>query len=170
MLLKVGWFVALISVLFAGVSVAIATQQQVKKNTIVQTVTTAKIAVTDKEWTTVKEKNLELIGHDSQDANAWFMLGLARHYLGEYEESRKDWLKAEELGHEPGIVHYNLACSYARQNKTEQVIDEIKEAKELGFNVREFSETDPDLAQIRHNPEFQNIINQPDHTTTIEFR
>ncbi len=122
------------------------------------TETKAQIAVTDKEWATAKEQNLALIAHNSKDPKAWFMLGLARHYLGEYEQSREDWLKSKELGHEPGIVHYNLACSYARENRTAEVLDNIKEAKKEGFNVREFAESDPDLENMRNNPEFQDIV------------
>lgn len=169
MLLKVGWFVALFTVLTAGVSVAIATQQQIKKNNIVMTETKARIAVSDQEWATVKEQNLELLAHDPKDPDLWFMLGLARHYLGEYDQSRKDWLQAKDLGNEPGIVHYNLACSYARENDTEKVIENIKESKEFGFNVREFAESDPDLANMRNNPEFQKAVGQSSDKDSLDL-
>ncbi|MFM9873617.1 MAG: tetratricopeptide repeat protein [Fimbriimonadaceae bacterium] len=158
MLLKVGWFVALFTILTAGVGVALSTQKQINKNNIVLTQTLAKIAVSDQDWKSAKEWNLELLKHNPENKSALFNLGLARHYLGEYEQARQDWNHSLRLGGEPGIIYYNLACSYARENNTEQVLKCIQKSKDEGFNVKEYSESDPDLAEMRKSHAFMQIV------------
>lgn len=160
MLLKFGWFIALVSILTAGIGVAVSTQMQIKSNSIVSTKEKAKIAVAEEDWVCVKETNLEILKHEPKDTNAWFMLGLANHYLGDYKEARSNWYRSMELGSERGIVHYNLACSYARENNTAEVLKNISISKQIGFNVQAYSKSDPDLEKYRDNPEFRKIVDE----------
>lgn len=158
MLLKVGWFVALFSILFAGLSVAFATQQQIKKNVNQTKKVTATIAFADQNWAESKDCNLDIIKHDPKDQSAWFNLGLSQHYLGEYEEARKSFIQAIEYGFEPGINYYNIACTYARQENLPKVIEYAEKAQIHGFPVAKYSESDPDLAEVRTTEQFKEVL------------
>lgn len=158
MILKVGWLIAIFSIITAGLSVAYATQQQIKKNDLKEIKTTARIAFADQNWAESKKGNLELLQHNKNDKMAWFNLGLSQHYLGEYDEARSSFSRALNLGFEPGIIHYNFACTYAQEDNLPKLIENIEISKNYGFPVAKFSESDPDLAEYRTNEEFRKVI------------
>lgn len=55
-------------------------------------------------------------------------------------------------------VFYNLACSYSLVSKTDQALEALRKALELGFSDRQHLIQDPDLNPIRKDPRFQVIV------------
>jgi tetratricopeptide (TPR) repeat protein len=57
----------------------------------------------------------------------------------------------------PGI-YYNIACIYAKQNKTDKSVEWLKQAIEKGFHNWDLIKSDPDLANIRNTPYLTELI------------
>ncbi|MBL8068180.1 MAG: hypothetical protein JNM28_07005 [Armatimonadetes bacterium] len=155
MVLKVGWFVALASILFAGVCVAFSTNQQVKKNDQMATKVTGHLAFADEDWASCEKSNREILAKNPDDGEAWFYLGLAQHYQGEYVYGRDSFYRAISLGYRIPISYYNIACTFARQGEFEQAMKALENADLKGFPVRDFAMDDPDMEKLRKLQVFQ---------------
>jgi tetratricopeptide (TPR) repeat protein len=64
----------------------------------------------------------------------------------------------EQLPKVKAAAFYNLACIYARQQKANDALDSLKSAVAAGFDDKKSLMADPDLAGVRQNPEFKNIL------------
>jgi hypothetical protein len=158
MILKLGWFVSLVSILAAGCAVAWATHTKVIQNQSEEVRVIAQDAFSNKEWELSKEKNLEILSEDPEDPDGWFYLGLSQHYLGEFDAARRSFQNSKNFGHEPSIIHYNLACGYALQGYDKGVFEHIQISKDLGFPVEAFAQNDEDFREYINRPEFKLII------------
>jgi len=54
--------------------------------------------------------------------------------------------------------YYTLACAYSRQKNTEAALDAVQKALAAGFDDKKTLQTDPDLAVVRQNPQFNTVI------------
>jgi tetratricopeptide (TPR) repeat protein len=54
-----------------------------------------------------------------------------------------------------GIAKYNLACFYALSGEKEQAIQILNQALELAPDLTEWSQQDPDFANIRDDSAYQ---------------
>lgn len=160
MVLKVGWFVALASILFAGICVAIATNRQIDKNETAQTKVTAHLAFADQDWEASEKKNREILQRNPKDGEAWFYLGLSQHYQKDYTHGRDAFYKAIAYGYKPGISYYNIACTHARQRNFDLAIKSLLTAKSHRFPVLDFAQDDPDMEELRQLPEFDTQFNR----------
>lgn len=55
-------------------------------------------------------------------------------------------------------VHYNLACSYALLKQTGRAFAALKKAIKLGYRDVEHMQQDPDLENLRHGPQWNDLI------------
>lgn len=55
-------------------------------------------------------------------------------------------------------THYNLACAYARLEKAELALAELRKAVEAGFRNVDHIKKDEDLAALRETEEFKSIV------------
>jgi len=55
-------------------------------------------------------------------------------------------------------TYYNIACIYARQNKTDEAVDWLKNAISRGFKKWDLIKTDKDLESIRDSSFFKDIM------------
>jgi hypothetical protein len=85
-------------------------------------------------------------------------LGELYSTTGRHRDGLKVDLRASLLAPENPIVHYNLACSFARCGQPQFAIDHITLAIRLGFSGRQSLLEDPDLDSIRHLPEFRRLL------------
>jgi len=53
-----------------------------------------------------------------------------------------------------GIVHYNLACTYALNNQRDKALSGLRMALNLNPGLKEWSSQDPDFAALRSDPEY----------------
>lgn len=58
------------------------------------------------------------------------------------------------------LVRYNLACSYALVRALRNATKALREAVELGYDDFDFMEEDPDLDNIREDPDYQLLLRQ----------
>lgn len=160
-MLKLAWIVALGSIISATLAITVATQNSVvRKNDLVQR-QSAQSAFTNKDWAESKKYNLAIIADQPDDPDAWFNLGLSQHFLGNLVEARESFIKSKELGHDPGIIHYNLGCGYNLLGERELALKHLQIANDLQFPVANYAAEDKDLQSLINDPEFQKIFSYP---------
>jgi len=75
-----------------------------------------------------------------------------------------DGLKVEEryvrLRPRDSTAHYNLACRYAVLQKRDQALSTLRRAVELGFRDVRSLTRDADLASIRKDPRFRQLMSE----------
>ncbi len=75
-----------------------------------------------------------------------------------------DGLQVEEryvrLRPRDSTAHYNLACRYAVLQKRDQALNTLRRAVELGFRDVRSMTRDADLASIRKDPRFRQIMSE----------
>lgn len=110
---------------------------------------TGHLAFADEDWASCEKSNREILAKNPEDGEAWFYLGLAQHYQGEYVSGRDSFYRAISLGYRIPICYYNIACTFARQGEFEQAMKALENADRKGFPVRDFATDDPDMEQLR---------------------
>ena len=90
-------------------------------------------------------------------------LGFAQLNLGRNAEAIRSYETAFELGIPPGpstrgLAYYNLACAYARVGRLEDAMVAVTRAVDEGFSNRQRLESDPDLAAVRADPRFRELL------------
>lgn len=73
------------------------------------------------------------------------------------EEMRRDphWARMPDLGQN---TLYNLACAYSLLGKKDQALAALREVIDSGFTNYKHLAEDPDLANIRQEPEFRRLL------------
>lgn len=90
-------------------------------------------------------------------------LAWAQLHSGRNEEAVKNYEKAFEMGIPPGVntrglAYYNLACGYARLGQKDKALAALASAVSEGFIDRKTYETDEDLAPLRSESRFQELL------------
>ncbi|MFW5798195.1 MAG: tetratricopeptide repeat protein [Planctomycetota bacterium] len=66
------------------------------------------------------------------------------------------------------IAHYNLACSYTLMEKLDDAFPSLEKALDLGYCDFDHMNQDPDLALLREDPRYDDLVRQ--NTTHIEVQ
>jgi len=76
----------------------------------------------------------------------------------QYEEAKKtlDTLKVQAP--ENPHLYYNLACYYSLTHQEAASLEALQQSIHLGYKNREDAQSDPDLANLRQTPEFQQWV------------
>lgn len=88
-------------------------------------------------------------------------LGGAYVANGQTEEALKNYDRAFELGpgaNNRGVAYFNLGCGYSLVGKKEKALAALEKAVAEGFTTRRNYETDEDLASLRAEPRFQQLL------------
>jgi tetratricopeptide (TPR) repeat protein len=97
--------------------------------------------------------------------HAIFALGNAYIENGLYLEAQKLYKKLTKLFSNDAIGFYNLACAYSLLNKKILALDSLQKAVKLGYDDYKHIEKDPDLANLKRNKRFLQLLarlkNQP---------
>lgn len=81
---------------------------------------------------------------------------------GAYAEAAAALRQQAELQPDNFVVHYNLACAHARGGDSAASIASLKRSIELGFIDLAQMQTDADLASIRGEPEYLELVEKWD--------
>lgn len=65
---------------------------------------------------------------------------------------------AATLNPEHAVVHYNLACAYARKGKLDAAMETLAKSLALGYRDGRFIQQDPDLEPLADDPRFQDLL------------
>ncbi len=93
---------------------------------------------------------------DNVDALA--ELGQVYTNRGEWEAGLRVDLRLVELVPHSSTAYYNLACSYALLGRTQEALDGLDQAVELGYDDAEFMCGDEDLASLREEQRFRSLL------------
>jgi len=90
-------------------------------------------------------------------------LASAQLHAGRNEEAIKSYEKAFAAGIPPGantrgVAYFNLACGYTKLGQKEKALEALTNAVNEGFTNRNAYETDEDLAPLRAEPRFQELL------------
>ena len=77
-----------------------------------------------------------------------------------YKEGLELDKKLAELLPNDAMVHYNLACSYSLLGNLDESFKTIKKAINLGYNDFNYMNKDPDLANLKKDKRFEEIISK----------
>jgi Flp pilus assembly protein TadD len=80
--------------------------------------------------------------------------------VGRYPEALEVDLRLVRLRPQDAVAHYNLACTYARLNKTDAAIRALRRAIELGYRDYRYIKQDRDLDSIRDDPRYRELMRQ----------
>ncbi len=100
----------------------------------------------------------KVLSINPQNVEALRALGTAYTARGSYEEGLSVDLRLVRLRPQDPLVHYNLACSYSLLEQTEQAIASLRRALDLGYEDIEYMRRDPDLANVREDPRFRQLL------------
>lgn len=97
-----------------------------------------------------------------EHAQTRYMLGLAYHLNGDYRKAIKAYDKALELGFYPIVTEYNLACVKALLGEPEAAFTHLEASLTAGYADPANMEKDPDLASIRDDARFPDLVTWAD--------
>ncbi len=100
----------------------------------------------------------EEASHHPKNAEALTELANLLARLGRHEEGLAVDLALATVQPGSPIVHYNLSCTYARLARLEDSVRALRRAIELGFDDRELLLSDEDLASLRRDPRFPELL------------
>lgn len=86
------------------------------------------------------------------------ILGNLLTLKGRYAEGLRIEQRLVRLRPDDALAHYNLACAYALANRHEQSLRTLRRAFELGYRDFRYVREDHDLASIRHDPRFRELL------------
>ncbi len=98
------------------------------------------------------------LSREPDDARALYMGGGVYIFLGERERGLERVGQALELYPTEFTTLYNAACSYCLAGERDRALDVLDRAIANGRGSREWIEHDPDLAPLRGDPRFREIV------------
>lgn len=102
----------------------------------------------------------KLIQKNPKFIHALSCLGNAYTKKGFFAQGLEVDKKIVSLTPQDPIAHYNLACSWSNLGKIDKAFSEIYTAVVLGYDDIDYILNDPDLENIRKQPEFNEFLNK----------
>jgi len=88
------------------------------------------------------------------------LMPLAEAYTrrGLHEKGLQIDLRLTQLRGGDPLAWYNLACSYSLLKRTDESLEALRRAFELGYADVGHAQKDPDLANVRHSPKYRQLL------------
>ncbi len=109
------------------------------------------------EWANAVKAYEAITKLEAANAGAWGRLGAALLSLGKYERAVEALKRSNELGANATTM-FNLACGYARLNDKAQALEWLEKSVQAGFNQPQGMSTDADLASLRDEARFKELV------------
>jgi adenylate cyclase len=103
----------------------------------------------------VIRRHLELYPND---VRALYMGAIALRQLGQDAEAQSGARQALQTDSDDPAVYYNLGCFYSLGGDTEEALNCLEKAVELGFAHREWLEHDSDLKALQQHPRCRALL------------
>ena len=118
---------------------------------------------TERGITRIGEEFLASIYHAAtirrpDDISVLSELGHIYTRLGRYQDGLEIDHKLVAFAPEDPTVRYNLACSLALLGRSDEAVQALQLAVELGYSDFVFMLEDPDLASLREDQRFQALV------------
>lgn len=89
-----------------------------------------------------------------------FYLGLSSLELNKFDQAHKYFRRMIELDPQEASPYYNIAVTYAREGKTKEAIEWLREAIKRRRDYKNEASADKGFNSIRKTKEFQSLISQ----------
>jgi len=77
---------------------------------------------------------------------------------GKYEEGLAIDIQLSHQLPNDDLVWYNLGCSYALTNHSDEAFEALTKAVELGYGDYDWMKSDPDLNPLHKDPRFESLL------------
>jgi pentatricopeptide repeat protein len=119
--------------------------------------------VAQKRWDEAVQYLTKAVELGARNSMVYGQLAYAQLALNRNEDAIKTYEKAFEAGIPPGAntrgaAYYNMASGYARLKQSDKAFEMLNKAVDEGFSNRQTMETDTDLAALRTDERFQNLL------------
>jgi hypothetical protein len=112
----------------------------------------------EQKWPEAERAFAALVAQNPYDDSLWRRYGFVLHSEKRYDEAIAAWKKALELGCDPKITCYAIACAEALAGRSEAAIEWVGKALDRGLVEDEILRTDTDIASIRSLPKFRELV------------
>jgi len=99
-----------------------------------------------------------MIDADPGNAMAWYRLGASLQAAGQLDAAIDASRHATEFPETRSDALYNLACGLALKGSTDAALASLEQAITAGFKAKYLLDGDPDLASIRTDPRFRQLL------------
>ncbi len=89
---------------------------------------------------------------------AYSNLGATYMQIGKHNLALKALKKAEALNRWDNVVMYNMAANYSLSDDTDLALEYLDKALQRGFSNYDAIRFDPDLSNLRGEPEFRTVL------------
>ena len=152
---RLGIFMLTLVILFLPVSDALGQTQPSPK------MLAANELFKNQQWNEAARAYEEVTREEPNNARAWYQLAMSRFSLEQFETAIAAFQKNIALTKNPNAM-YNMACAYARLGQKEKAIESLKQAIENKGPPFINPAGDSDLAILKDDPRFQEIVTSLD--------
>lgn len=116
------------------------------------------------EWDGASRSWEMVVSANPVNGTFWAQLGAARYRMKDYRGAMMAFEQALELGTFaedtcfPFDLAYRIACCYALLEEGEPALEWLAKAFDLGYRDLEQAQTDDDLASLRDDPRYRDIV------------
>lgn len=100
----------------------------------------------------------DLIKDKPDFVDALVLLGDAYTKKGMYQKGFEADLKLSSLLPKDATVHYNLACDYSLLKDADHCLETLEKAIKLGYRDFRYMEKDADLAYVRQDVRYKELL------------
>ena len=111
-----------------------------------------------RDWENAITEFSKAVDIDKGYAAAYTNRAVAYMQQRKYNKALDDLKQAESLNPSDKVLYYNYVALYSLQNQLDRALDSLDRALDLGFNNYDALRNDPDLNNVRVNPEFQRVL------------
>ena len=112
------------------------------------------------DWAAAAQAYEVITRREPSNGRAWFRLGSALHATGRYDRAAEAFQRAAEIGFQPPGAMVRVARAYARKNDREKAFEWLEKAARAGFGQYQFLSADPDMANLRGDSRFKDVLTQ----------
>jgi len=112
------------------------------------------------DWEHAASAYSALAAADPGNFQLWNRLGFAFHHEGRYDKAAAAYGKAVALNSQSALARYNLACACARLDRKDEAFTHLSAIAATGFFLPEQIQQDADLANLRGEARFEEILAQ----------
>ena len=122
----------------------------------------SRLRMAQQRWGAAESLLLRQVAMGQDDSRLQGQLGWARLHLGKNPEAVANYERAIALGIPAGrfraVAYYNLACGYVRVGRKDDALAALGNAVDQGMNDRATFEQEDDLAPLRGDPRFGQLL------------
>ena len=109
-----------------------------------------------------------ITAREPANGRAWFLFGYAHHGAGDLDLALAGHLAAVRLNFRAATASYNAACAYALKGQPPLAVEQFENAWRAGFANATLAATDADLASVRDEPRFIELLETMGQTAAPE--